>query len=228
MKSILKDKAYWPGMTSQVDEWVRSCRSCVLTSRKNKPEPMARSFLPGAPWENLAIDFNGPYMRLGGISVLVLVDAYSRFLITRIVRSTDFLSVKSALEDVFETFGFPKSIKSDRGPPFFGDEYKSFCSVRGITAQQSAPLNPQQNGQVERYMQIINKAVQIAMESGENFKRALNLAVKAHNGAVHSVTNAVPEELMLGENCEGVYRKSLSHAYWWMMMESGNTIGKSK
>lgn len=95
---------------------------------------MQRSVIPKAAWESVAIDFNGPYARLGGISVLLLIDFRSRFLIVRPVKSTSFECTKKVLDDVFEREGFPKSIRSDtdNGLPFNGEEYKNYCTERGI------------------------------------------------------------------------------------------------
>lgn len=198
MKSVLKERVWWPGISRQVDDWVQSCRPCTITGKRNKPVPMARAVLPDAPWQNLAIDFNGPYARYGGVMILVMVDAYSRYLIAKPVRSTDFASNKPLFDDIFDTHGYPAAIKSDNGAPFPGEEYLSYCASRGILAQKSTPLDPQQNGQVERYMQIVNKAIQIAMETKGCYKLALKEAVTAHNSATHSVTGAVPEEIMFG------------------------------
>lgn len=102
------------------------------------------------------------------------------------------------LEGVFEREGFPKFIRSDNGPPFNGDDYKKYCSERGIETQYSTPLFPQQNGLVENYMKLVNKAMATAVSNGTCFKEALQAAVNAHNAASHSVTGVPPEEVMLG------------------------------
>lgn len=198
MKTILRGRVWWPSMLKQAEAWVQTCKNCTLTSRRDPPVPMMRSKLPDAPWDTLAIDFNGPYDRYNGLMILVVVDSYSRYLIARPVRSTDFDSVKAALEEIFDTYGYPKAMKSDNGAPFNGSSYKKFCSDRGISALTSTPLDPQQNGQVERYMQIVNKSLQIAMETGVNFRVELKATIAAHNGARNRTTGAVPEELMFG------------------------------
>lgn len=198
MKSILRARVWWPGMTKDIEECVKRCESCTLMMRKNPPVPMTRSRLPENSWDAVAVDFNGPYARFGGVSILVLVDCFSRFLTAAVVKSTDFRSTKRVLDELFGRLGFPETIKSDNGPPFSGAEYKSYCEARGIEPMYSTPGHPQQNGMVERYMQVVNKAMQIAAHEGTDYNEELRMAVRAHNAAVHRVTQVAPEELMYG------------------------------
>jgi transposase len=62
----------------------------------------------------------------------------------------------------------------------------------------STPYFPQQNGTAERYMQIVNKAIAIAVHEGTNHVEALRNLESAHNSARHSVTGLAPEKVMFG------------------------------
>ncbi|XP_062557038.1 uncharacterized protein K02A2.6-like [Armigeres subalbatus] len=196
MKSIIRQRIWWPGISKDVQDWVESCKVCALNGKPEKTSPMERIFVPKAVWETVAIDFNGPYVKFGGISILVLVDYRSRFLIARPVKSTTFEFTRKVLEDIFDREGYPKFIKSDNGPPFNGDDYKRYCAQRGISTIYSTPLFPQQNGMVESYMKVINKAMATASMDKTNFVEELRDAVNAHNAAAHSVTRIPPEEVM--------------------------------
>lgn len=198
LKSILRERVWWPGMPGDAENWVKACRVCAINGKPEKPTPMERIFAPKAVWETIAIDFNGPYARYGGMYILVLVDYRSRYLIARPTKSTGFEQTKSVLEEVFDRQGFPSVIKSDNGPPFNGDDYKKYCAERGIKTIFSTPLFPQQNGLVENYMKIINKAMSASVTCGTNYNDELQAAVRAHNAAAHSVTKVPPEEIMLG------------------------------
>ncbi|XP_062699995.1 uncharacterized protein K02A2.6-like [Aedes albopictus] len=198
LKSILRERVWWPGLATDAENWVKTCEICATNGRPEKPTPMRRIFAPQAVRETIALDFNGPYARFGGVSILLIVDYRSRFLIARPVKSTSFEQTRQVLEGVFEREGFPKFIRSDNGPPFNGDDYKKYCSERGIETQYSTLLFPQQNGLVENYMKLVNKAMATAVSNGTCFKEALQAAVNAHNAASHSVTGVPPEEVMLG------------------------------
>lgn len=197
-KSILRERVWWPGIATDAEAWVKSCAVCATNGRPEKPTPMARVFAPQAVWETIGIDFNGPYAKFGGISILVLVDYRSRYVIAKPVRSTSFDHTRKVLEEVFEKEGFPKNIKSDNGPPFNGEEYKQFCLERGIHATFSTPLYPQQNGLAESCMKLVNKAMSAASANGASYRDELSAAVHAYNAAAHSVTGVPPEEVMTG------------------------------
>lgn len=137
MKTILRDRVWWPHMDVHVNDWVKSCKACTVTSRNDPPTPMERSRLPEAPWDILAVDFNGPYRDYGGISILLIIDVFSRYAIAKVVKSTDFETTRRAMNDVFDTFGYPAKIRSDNGPPFNSNDWKKFLCNRGIMVENS-------------------------------------------------------------------------------------------
>ena len=162
--------------------------------------PRVPHVLPQEPWEKLAIDFNGPHAACGNRLILVIVDYFSRFVVARFVNSTDIDSVTTVLESVFEVLGNPASIRSDNGPPFNGGEWRKYGEVQGISIEFSTPGHPQQNGLVERYMQIINKIITIAVETDQNPEKLLREAIDAHNMATQRTTNIAPEVLLFGRS----------------------------
>lgn len=101
-KSILRRRVWWPGMSSDADKWVKSCAACAINGKPERPTPMQRSFSPKAAWETIALDFNGPYLKFGNVSILVIIDLRSRYAIARPVRSTKFEFTKAVLDSVFE------------------------------------------------------------------------------------------------------------------------------
>lgn len=197
-KSILRERVWWPGMPSDAENWVKACSVCATNGKPEKPTPMQRTLAPKTVWEAIAVDFNGPYSKFGGIYIFVLVDYRSRYIIARPVKSTSFEYTKLIFDEVFDREGFPQTIKSDNGPPFNGEEYRVYCSKRGIVNKYSTPLFPQQNGLAETYMKLINKAMATAVSTGNNYNEELQAAVRAHNAAANSVTRVPPEEVMLG------------------------------
>lgn len=198
LKSILRERVWWPGMPKDAENWVKSCEVCATNGRPERATPMERILAPKTIWETIALDFNGPYARFGGILVLVLIEYRSRFVIARVVKTTNFESTRKVLEDIFHKEGYPATIKTDNGPPFNGVEFSQYCSERGIKNVFSTPLFPQQNGLVENCMKMINKAMAIAASLGNNYEDELQSAVRAHNSASHSITKVPPEEIMYG------------------------------
>lgn len=185
-------------MAKDAEEWVKACKTCAVNGRPERPPPMQRVFAPKMVWDTIALDFNGPYARLGGISILVIIDYRSRYAIAKPVRSTNFESTKKILDDVFNREGYPLAMKSDNGPPFNSDDYKKYCQDRGIQTIFSTPFFPQQNGLVENFMKVVNKAMSTAVSNSSNFNDELQAAVNAHNSSAHTVTKMSPEEVLSG------------------------------
>ncbi|XP_055523011.1 uncharacterized protein K02A2.6-like [Wyeomyia smithii] len=185
-------------MPTDVEKWVKSCAICSVNGRPERRPPMQRAFAPKGVWETVALDFNGPYLKLGGISILVIIFLGSRYAIARSVKSTKFEYTKAVLDTAFEREGFPKAIKSDNGPPFNGEDYAKYCSERGIQTIFSTPFYPQQNGLVEGFMKVINKAMSAAILTGANYQKELQAAVQSCNAADHSITKLPPEEVLTG------------------------------
>lgn len=199
MKSLLSERVWWPQMMEDVKRWVENCKPCILTGKGEPPTPMERSELPEAPWDFVAIDFKGPYDKvLNGGYIIVLMDYYSRFMVAKYVKSTEFKYVKAFLEEVFYTFGYPMRVKTDNGPPFFGKEWRIYCEGRDIEVVHCWPLDPKQNGMVENIMKAVEKILCIANYEKADPMAQLAQKVESHNMSVHATTNMVPNEVMFG------------------------------
>ena len=79
---------------------------------------------------------------------IVMVDQTSGFPEAKRLMSTSTKAVISALSKMFNTFGWPKIIRSDNGPQFRGP-FVTFCVNHNITHETSSPHNPKSNGLAE-------------------------------------------------------------------------------
>lgn len=59
IKRRLRAKVWWPKIDTHTEKFVVNCRGFTLMSATRPPEPIERTELPSAPWEDLAIDFCG-------------------------------------------------------------------------------------------------------------------------------------------------------------------------
>ena len=117
-------------MDRDTEKLIKACHECQIVSQPMPPEPLKRREFPDGPWEDLAIDLLGPLPT--GESILVVVDYYSRYFETAILRSTQTKHVITALENMFTTHGLPVSITSDNGPQFISDEFHQYMQVNNI------------------------------------------------------------------------------------------------
>lgn len=114
------------------------------------------------------------------------------------MKKTDTESVKKVLKRIFQIYNLPKEILLDNGPPFNSKELKSWVESYGIKYDNTTPLNPTENGLVERKMAGINKVAAIARLEKKSFDEALSEYVMAYNTWPHHSTKIPPAELMFG------------------------------
>lgn len=204
MKNILRQGLWWPGMDREIENFVKSCPECQLVTVYNRPPPITMTELPNNAWDYVSMDFSTA-SELHNWKALVLTDNYSRFLVAIPMDKTDCEAVKRVLKRVFDTYYIPKTMKADNGPPFNSAELKDWLKeVWGIKLIHSTPLNPTENGLVERSMQGINKITAIAKIGKQNWKDALADYVTAYNSWPHHATKIPPAELMFGRAVRGL------------------------
>ncbi len=137
-------------------------RNGLVTPRRRRRRlsrsttPFAQADAPNAVW---CIDFKGDFV-VGQRRCypLTVTDAYSRYLLACVaLGNTRSVGVRRALEQVFDTFGLPRAIRSDNGSPFASvhgpggmSELSAWWYKLGIRHERIEPGKPQQNGRHER------------------------------------------------------------------------------
>ena len=90
--------------------------------------------------------------------ILSIIDIMSRFTwLTPLPRKSSQL-IKSAANDIFEDFGYPKIVQHDQGTEFKGS-FKKWLKEEAITDIQSSPYHPQSQGKVERLHRQLKKMI---------------------------------------------------------------------
>ena len=91
------------------------CLACLTIGKENPSELLKMKKLPDGPWQRLNIDFFGPLP--SGEYLLVVIDAYSRFPVVEITRSTATPTIIPILDKIFATHGKLKThLKSSANP----------------------------------------------------------------------------------------------------------------
>eukprot|EP00983_Pelagomonas_calceolata_P001983 66871-Pelagomonas_calceolata.AAC.1 len=121
---LVARQSYWPGMWSDVADYVRHCESCqrnkASTLKKaGKLQPLS---IPGRRWESVSMDFivKLPNSTRGYDAILVFVDRLTKMV--RLVPTTESTSAaefpQMFVEHVVKLHGVPEHVVSDRGPQF--------------------------------------------------------------------------------------------------------------
>lgn len=92
-----------------------------------------------------------------GFDVLLLVDAYSRWLEVNVLKKKTTEVVICFLKSIMKTFGDMRTLVTYNGPPFNAHAFAEFCSERGINLIHSPEYQPQSNQLAERFVQTMKQ-----------------------------------------------------------------------
>ena len=118
---------YWPGMF----DWICAITADCLTCQNNKPKPKHTNEIPLEEWQNetlpfrtIHIDHKGPLNPPSNrnLHCLLVIDAFSRFLMVYPVTNTGAQATISAVEKWIHSFGIPQSIVHGRGTAFINTD----------------------------------------------------------------------------------------------------------
>jgi len=200
--SLFKQRFFWPGMDSWIEEKVKQCSRCIR--RKTVPSKAELvSIESSAPMEIICIDFLSLERSKGGFeNILVVTDHFSRYAQAyptknQLARTT----AKILFENFITHYGFPSRIHSDQGPNFESELIKDLCELAGIAKSHTTPYHPMGNGQVERFNSTLLKMLGTLEEDAKaDWKSHVAPMVHAYNVTIHKSTGYSPYYLMFGRH----------------------------
>ena len=178
-------------------EVLDQCYECKLTTKDHREEPIKVTNIPSKPWDTVSVDHGGPYP--DGHYNLVMIDKRTRYPVVEAVPSTNFPANKERMKHIFATYGTPRRIETDNGPPFNSREFKEFGREEGFEHHNITPLHPRANGEAERFMQMLNKTERVANLQGKNRldrQNAVQDMLVAYRSTPHPATGVTPYEAM--------------------------------
>ena len=119
---------------------------------------------------------------------LVVTDQYSRYPEVEFVQSTSLQPTRRKLKKIFETYGVPKKVQTDNGPPFNSKEFKEFAAETGFQHKTITPRHPKAQGQVEGFNKLVNKSAVIANQESIDVKEATYDILQAYRSTPHPAT----------------------------------------
>ncbi|KAA3674330.1 uncharacterized protein DEA37_0011406 [Paragonimus westermani] len=109
------------------------------------------------------MDFAGPF---NGQTYLVIVDAYTKWPEVHNLRQPNTDSTIQKLSELFSCFGLPETVVTDNGSQFTSSIFESYCQRLGIQHMRSPVYHPQSNGQAERFVDTLKRALLKARGEG--------------------------------------------------------------
>lgn len=194
---------YW--MPKLFEEIHKSCAKCNLCAMyKATTRVFSEAQLKGIdplPFGTLELDVQGPFKRskIGNKVVIVMTDSLTRFTFAKAARHQETPQIINFLTEVFNTFGYPRIIRTDQGTNFMSDLFADFLNERHIKHFISNAYHPQGQGQVERMNRTIGDRIKMYADGNHrSWDDELPAIVFGINNAIHSVTKYPPAFLLFG------------------------------
>lgn len=164
MKQLARQYVYWPKMGQDIERFVRECQKCAINQKmpiKQLPEPWT---IPSQAMERVHLDYAGP---INGSYLLIMVDAYSKFIDVGVTTTISATKTVELCKTFFTRYGPPETLVTDHGTQFTSCLFQKLCLDMGINHVLSPVNHPQSNGQAERMVDSIKRAIK---KSSTNWK----------------------------------------------------------
>jgi hypothetical protein len=102
------------------------------------------------------------------------------------------------LEHVFQWFGLPQKIISDRDPCFTSHFAKELTKGLGINQNLLTAFHPQMDGLSERTNQWVEQYLRLITINQNEWSKWLPMATAVHNNSRNSTTSFTSNELLIG------------------------------
>ena len=134
--------------------------------------------------------------------LLVIIDGRTRYPEVEINRNTSAQSTIQCFESIFCRHGIPRTIVSDNGPPFQGDEIRQYIYVYkwDQTLQNYAHMATSKRRSRDRFMKPLTKCLQTAVVEHKDWKLELQRFLLNYRATLHCTTNVPPATALFGRN----------------------------
>ena len=185
--------SWWPGRYEYVVDYVSKCDTCNKIRSTNRE---ANHRWPEAgPWERVHVDWC--YVRNVG-EILVLVDAGTNWIEAVPLPDRSTVGIVRTLTPIFARFGVPKVLMSDNAREFSSEVFVNWLRGHGCTKLFSPRYYPQANGQAERAVQSIKRALRSYTPSlNQTFVSYLTRVLANHRNS-STAGGKTPAERLLG------------------------------
>ena len=201
--SLVSERFFWPGMRSDVEDWVKSCRRCLCRkSATNERAPLV-NITTTYPLELVCLDYLSLETAKGGFeNVLVVTDHFTRFAVAIPTKNQ---TAKTTSEVFFNHFilkyGIPSRIHSDQGANFESEIIKELCKLTGMEKSRTTIYHPMSNGMTERFNRtLMGMLGTLEQDKKRDWTKHIAPLVYAYNATRHTSTGYSPFELMFGRS----------------------------
>ncbi|KAK8918382.1 hypothetical protein KSP39_PZI021861 [Platanthera zijinensis] len=208
MYQDLKQNFWWPGMKTDVIQYIAKCHTCQLVKAEHqKPGGYLQSLpIPEWKWDDITMDFvmGLPRSKAGNNGIWVIID--------RLTKVAHFIPMKNDspvqklvdqyIDVIIKYHGIPRSIVSDRDGRFTSDTWKLVQRKLGTKLLFSTAFHPQTDGQSERTIQMLEDLLRmVILDLKGSWEKYLSLVEFSYNNSYQSSIQMAPFEALYGRRC---------------------------
>lgn len=196
-KLLARGFCWWPNIDADIEKVVSGCESCNILKNNPRKAEIHCWEQASAPFQRVHADFAGPFL---GVYFLVVVDAFSKFPMIKILQNITAEKTIEAFREIFAIFGIPQYLITDNGTQFRSKLFSTFLNNNGVYQKFTAPYNPSSNGQAERFVQILKKSLKVHNTNKSNLQEKLQKFLFHYRITPHVETGKAPAELMFNRH----------------------------
>ena len=152
-----RDSVWWPSVRQEVARMVEDCSSCIR-ERRITHQPLPNTKLPTRAWEEITVDL----FELAGKHFTTLSVDYFSIKFQKLSGRAGWGLVRKA-KQIFAWWGYAEAFRSENGPCFVSQEWRSPMEDCGAAHLISSlppppPGYPESNGLGEKAVQTVNNS----------------------------------------------------------------------
>ena len=244
---LLQERFYWPKMSDDVCQYIRTCDHCARFKQKPEQEAM-QTITASYPLELIHLDF----LMIGGKkdklrNILVITDHFMHYAQCYV---TDNQNAETVADDLvnqyFSHYGLPEKILNDRGKCFENHLFEEICDQAKVKKLHTTSYHPQTYGQCEHFNKTLLQMLgTLPVGEKKSWQDWVPTLVHAYNCSTSSVTGFSSYFLIYGRqpklpidieygvalddnysDCKS-YAKKLQHHLRWAYEAAQKNIDKN-
>jgi hypothetical protein len=197
----------WNGIRRDVETFIKRCPCCQKMSQL-KPRIHIKPFTLAAyyPMRRICIDTIGPINIQDDDRekyIIVIIDAFSRYVNLYATKDTSAMSAIRALTDWVSTFGCPSEIVSDNGTQYVNELIGQFLDITDIEHNLIQAYSKEENGLVERANKEVSRhitSIVFDTQLRKDWVQYLPFVKRIMNSQVHSSIGVSPSQIIFGNS----------------------------